>query len=456
MKKPLEKEYENLTVLPEEERGKIIEFLCDRNVVDPSFLLYYSIMSLSEFAIKILKARGVSIPWHLKEFLTKGGKGLDFDDYQNSLYRKDVPTLKKQFEYWIGELNDDEKLIIYNTYAENNADMLFSEVIFNAIKDRADFSKIKKKNILELLIQKNNTAAISLLLSEGWINKKQLDELINFATNDGSTSAAAVLIDYKNKTVDLAKERAEKEKKAEHELNLKTTSAEYLKKNWTTEKLADGTLRIKKYKGNDTVVQIPDKIGKAVVSTIGYKAFSPSGFYSSESYEDHYNKDGDIKLWKITPEEAEVRRNIGCVVIPDTIKTIETGAFYKCEKLEEFTIPNSVSSIGEYAFYGTAIENLQIPNSIKELPRYAFANCSNLKVVDLGDGDLKVGYLAFDNCENLSDVIIRNNDIEIENHSFNNSKWLDGLEDGTIVAGKYEITTSTLNGNSWKNILTKE
>ena len=53
----------------------------------------------------------------------------------------------------------------------------------------------------------------------------------------------------------------------------KKTDAE-VKAEWKTEKLPDGTLRLSSYKGNDTVVIVPEKIGKALVTELGSYVFS--------------------------------------------------------------------------------------------------------------------------------------------------------------------------------------
>ncbi len=63
------------------------------------------------------------------------------------------------------------------------------------------------------------------------------------------------------------------------------------------------------------------------------------------------------------------------LVIPNTITTIKEYAFYKCYSLESITIPDSVTSIGDYAFYGcsslteinfnaTAMEDLSSNNYV--------------------------------------------------------------------------------------------
>ena len=162
--------FENLTIISEDERAEIIEYLYQNRKkawFQADKLLYYSIISQSDFAIRTLKSLGVVIPKQEKEYLTKGGTGLDFQDYQKSLFRNDPKKLKKQFEYWLAELNDNEKLIIYKTYAEEYADVLFSPEVYSFIKDRADFSKASKKNILMKLVDNNNAAAVTVLCNDG-------------------------------------------------------------------------------------------------------------------------------------------------------------------------------------------------------------------------------------------------------------------------------------------------
>lgn len=199
----LEDEYKNLSVISENERAEIIKYLYSTKTIGKHAaqkLLYYSILSQSEFAIQTLKALGASIPWDKKKFITEGGKGLDFEDYQNSLCRSDAAELRRQFEYWLTEINDDEKIVIFKTYAEKYADSLFAPEVYSVIRNRADFSKVSKKTILEHFVDTNNSTLLSSLVSDGWANKKQLREvLINRANEKESTDAAKVLVDYENR-----------------------------------------------------------------------------------------------------------------------------------------------------------------------------------------------------------------------------------------------------------------
>ena len=76
--------------------------------------------------------------------------------------------------------------------------------------------------------------------------------------------------------------------------------------------------------------------------------------------------------------------------IPTTLKEviitgssyIQYGSFRNCSNLTSITIPNSVTSIGRYAFYQCSnLTSITIPNSVTSIGQYAFYNCSNLTSV---------------------------------------------------------------------------
>ena len=430
--------FENLRVISEDERSEIIEYLFHHKKearFNAKKLLYYSILSQSDFAVRKLKSLGVTIPEEEKKYLIEGGSGLEFQDYQNSLCRNDPIDLKKQFEYWLAEIKDNQKIVIYNAYAENYADTLFCPEVYAIIKDRADFRKKNKKTIMKKLVLNNNASAVSLLCDNGWVEKKTFrDDLIDLANEKCVTETIAVLIEYKNKSSDPARELAEEEAKREYELNMNPNSVAYLKKIWSYEKLDDGTLRIKKYKGTETTVTVPEKIGKAVVSTIGYRSFSPE----SEQY---------IQKTKITPEEAEIRRSIVTINLPDTITQIEEYAFYHCASLQNCKLPDALTYLGRYAFCGTALKTIVIPDSLTQLPEYVFEDCKALESVDLGCGLEELGR-AFYNCDKLSSVQFGNDIPKIDSYAFDGTEWFSNLGDDAVVAGKYRVAKLEYEGKT--------
>ena len=70
------------------------------------------------------------------------------------------------------------------------------------------------------------------------------------------------------------------------------------------------------------------------------------------------------------------------LVIPDTVTSIGSYAFYNCTCLTSITIPDSVTSIGSRAFYG----------------------CTGLTSVTIGKGVTSIGAFAFENCTGLTEI----------------------------------------------------
>ncbi len=407
--------FNNLQMVSEEERSEIIEYLF-QNKKSAHFqadkLLYYSILSQNDFAIRTLKSLGVVIPSHEKEYLTDGGTGLDFQDYQKSLFRNNPKELKKQFEYWFAELKDNEKLIIYKTYAEEYADILFSPEVYSFIKDRTDFSKVSKKNILMKLVENNNAAAVTVLCNDGWVEKKTLrDSLISAANEKGSVDALAVLIDYKNRTSDPIKEREDEDRKLMQELNANPMSVASLKKQFAYETLPDGTYRITRYKGDQTMVTVPEKIGKTTVTAIGEGAFS-----------------SDSRFCK---NEDEVKRRIAItdITLPDSVDTIERCAFSDCTGLTYIKLSQSLKTIEESAFRKCVkLAEIDLPESITQIGNNAFSDCSSLTHLELPNSILTISYSAFSGCESLKEVSLPANLESISSYAFYECKSLESVD----------------------------
>lgn len=71
------------------------------------------------------------------------------------------------------------------------------------------------------------------------------------------------------------------------------------------------------------------------------------------------------------------------VIIPSSIKYIDSFAFFNCQILEkvEFQSDSNLISIGENAFYWTKIDEISIPKSCKLIKKLAFENCRKLTSV---------------------------------------------------------------------------
>ena len=79
------------------------------------------------------------------------------------------------------------------------------------------------------------------------------------------------------------------------------------------------------------------------------------------------------------------------LVIPNSVTSIGGYAFEGCSGLISVTIPNSVTSIGEWAFFGcSGLTSVTIPNSVTSIGSSAFYDC-NLKNLIIGTGVLSIG-----------------------------------------------------------------
>ena len=75
--------------------------------------------------------------------------------------------------------------------------------------------------------------------------------------------------------------------------------------------------------------------------------------------------------------------------------------------VKNLVIPNSVESIGNYAFYGyKGLISVIIPNTITTIGNYAFDNCKNLETVTFNESVTSIGSQAFSDCTSLTSVHI--------------------------------------------------
>ncbi len=75
---------------------------------------------------------------------------------------------------------------------------------------------------------------------------------------------------------------------------------------------------------------------------------------------------------------GEMHSFIESIVIPDTVETIEDGAFSDCKSLVSVDFGAGVRSIGESAFENcTALQKIILPSGLETIGTDAFYNCSS-------------------------------------------------------------------------------
>ena len=166
-----------------------------------------------------------------------------------------------------------------------------------------------------------------------------------------------------------------------------------------------------------------------------------------------------------------VDKTLSTYSIKEGTKWIGDYAFYNCSSLASITIPNSVTNIGNQAFYGTGIysnesnwENgvLYISNflikakesisgayEVNENTRLiapsAFSNCSALTSITIPNSVTSIGNSTFNGCESLTSITIPNSVTSIGNSTFEGCSSLTSI---TIPNSVTSIGNSAFNGCS--------
>ncbi len=127
--------------------------------------------------------------------------------------------------------------------------------------------------------------------------------------------------------------------------------------------------------------------------------------------------------------------------IPDSVTSIGASAFAYCSKLTSITIPGSVTSIGESAFRDcTSLTSVTIPDSVTSIGERAFYHCTSLTSITIPDSVTSIGVAAFSCCTSLTSITIPNSVTSIGRSAFS---YCHSLTSVTIPDGVTEIGNST-------------
>jgi hypothetical protein len=218
--------------------------------------------------------------------------------------------------------------------------------------------------------------------------------------------------------------------------------------------IADGQVTITKYTGSGGNVTIPSTINDDSVTAIGTNAFEGNGFVTGVTIPDSVTTIGDSafagcalttlaipdSVTTIGDSAFKVCYALTTVTIPDSVTNIGDGAFFYCFALTGFavnasnpsyasaagvlfdktldtliqypsgragsyTIPNSVTSIGDSAFTSATLTNVTIPDSVTNIGATAFWGSSILSV-SIPDSVINIGDQAFGYCSALESITV--------------------------------------------------
>ena len=121
----------------------------------------------------------------------------------------------------------------------------------------------------------------------------------------------------------------------------------------------------------------------------------------------------------------------GSLLIPSSVTEIGEGAFKNCRSITDLSLPSNLKRIGNSVFYACGfVGKLTIPNSVTEIGDYAFYDCNSLnKDLILSENLKKIGSYAFARCTKFSEgnLTIPNSVTEIGDGAFSNCSSFNSL-----------------------------
>ena len=104
------------------------------------------------------------------------------------------------------------------------------------------------------------------------------------------------------------------------------------------------------------------------------------------------------------------------VIIPDSVIG-EVYAFHRCTSLEKIIIGNNVTRISGFVDC-INLEEVIIGNNVTEIDEFTFSGCTSLKEIIIPDSVTYIGIEAFDKCTSLTKVVLGNSVTHIDNCAF--------------------------------------
>lgn len=187
-------------------------------------------------------------------------------------------------------------------------------------------------------------------------------------------------------------------------------------------------------------ITVPTKLDGRKVTGLGESSFS--GIYSSDHQKDSTLLSFCNQIQSVTIPESVTSigdyafsrcEKMDSLTINDAATSIGSWAFDECYKLTTLSLGKNITTIGDYAFLDChKLDNVTIPQSVTSIGKSAFYRCYALTTLSLGENIEKIGSYAFAECGHLTNVTIPEKVKTIEPYTFG---WCTSLKYITLPAG---------------------
>eukprot|EP00041_Stephanoeca_diplocostata_P033153 m.1086978 g.1086978 ORF g.1086978 m.1086978 type:complete len:1024 (-) comp24282_c0_seq1:196-3267(-) len=185
---------------------------------------------------------------------------------------------------------------------------------------------------------------------------------------------------------------------------------------------------------------IPDSIqfigSSALPSCVGF------GLSSGIHYVDDLSDEEDDGVDFYSPQRLIPKGFVSCfpcnsstLALPDSVVALAMPSFAGCKLMENVSISDSITYIGDIVFYNAvSLQHVSLASSVTYIGPSAFAMCSSLQNVVLPDSLMSISYSSFSSCTSLEKIVIPDSATYVGYAAFGDCTGLVTVELGSSVA----------------------